>query len=327
MNQFVKLPLSEQAFYFEQASAKIGLSPAAVEKDFWVVWVLEKLFRSELLSDKVIFKGGTSLSKVFGLIRRFSEDIDLILDWNEVVKEDPNVERSKTKQDKFNKSVNELSRRYIADVFLSEVQRILGDVCTAQIEELAPDVINIRYPSNFEIGYLRPEIRLEIGPLALWVPHATYSIRSYASEAFPDLFEQGGCVVNAIKAERTFWEKATILHAEAFRPETKPLPLRYSRHYYDLAMMEADPSVKGAAFESLDLLHSVVKFKNKFYPASWANYDLASPGTFRLMPTADNMKSLAKDYAQMQVMFFGDIPLFDDLMDSLQQLETEINTL
>ena len=91
MNAFVKLPLSEQALYFKQASSKIGLSAEAVEKDFWVVWVLDRLFRSSVLADKIIFKGGTSLSKVFGLIRRFSEDIDLILDWNQVVKEDPNL--------------------------------------------------------------------------------------------------------------------------------------------------------------------------------------------------------------------------------------------
>ena len=327
MNAFAKLPLSEQALYFEQASANIGLSPEAVEKDFWVVWVLDKLFRSELLADKIIFKGGTSLSKVFGLIRRFSEDIDLILDWNEVVKEDPNLKRSKTKQDQFNKSVNELSRNYIADVFLPEVRCILGDSCSAKIEERAPDVINIRYPSSFESSYLRPEIRLEIGPLALWVPHAAYPIHSYASEAFPELFEQNGCVVNTIKAERTFWEKATILHAEAFRPKSKPLPLRYSRHYYDLAMMAADPRVKESAFGDLSLLSTVVDFKTKFYPASWAHYDLAMPGSFKLVPTDDNIKNLANDYAQMQVMFFGDIPRFDNLKDSLQHLEKEINAL
>lgn len=327
MNAFVELPPAEQALYFEQASARIGLSPEAVEKDFWVVWVLSKLFQSELLADKIIFKGGTSLSKVFGLIRRFSEDIDLILDWNEVVHDDPNLERSKTKQDKFNKSVNELSRAYIANVFLAEVQHILRDVCSAEIETLAPDVINIRYPSSFESGYLRPEIRLEIGPLALWVPNAAYEMRSYASEVFPNLFPEKACVVRAIKAERTFWEKATILHAEAFRPAAKPLPLRYSRHYYDLALMASDTGVKNTALGNLDLLYTVVQFKTKFYPASWARYDLATPGSFKLIPADDNIKLLANDYAQMQGMFFGDIPPFDELMNALQQLEMEINAL
>ena len=327
MNAFVKLPLSEQALYFKQASSKIGLSAEAVEKDFWVVWVLDRLFRSPILADKIIFKGGTSLSKVFGLIRRFSEDIDLILDWNQVVKEDPNLERSKTKQDKFNKSVNELSRKYIADVFLGEVQQRLGTVCSAAIEAGAPDIINIQYPSSFESAYLRPEIRLEIGPLALWVPHAEYEIRSYMAETTPALFDDSVCRVRAIKAERTFWEKATILHAEAFRPKVKPLSLRHSRHYYDLIMMAADPEVKQAAFSDLELLRTVVAFKAKFYPVSWARYDLATPGTFKLMPLADHIKHLANDYAQMRVMFFGEIPSFDEIIDGLRKLESEINAL
>lgn len=323
MNAFSRMALSEQAFYFEQAAIKTGLAAEAVEKDFWVVWTLDKLFRSPLLRDKIIFKGGTSLSKVFGLIRRFSEDIDLILDWNEVVKEDPNLERSKNKQDQFNKSVAVLSRDYISTVFFPEVVRVLDGVCSAEIEEGAPDVISIRYPSIFESNYLRPEI----GPLALWVPNSQYEIRSYVAETFPAAFDKPSCRVMAIKAERTFWEKATILHAEAFRPESKPLPLRYSRHYYDLAMMAADPRVKESAFGDLGLLSTVVDFKTKFYPAAWAHYDLAVPGSLKLVPTDDNIKNLANDYAQMQVMFFGDIPRFDDLMDSLKHLEQEVNAL
>ncbi len=327
MNHFLSLPEPRRFLYFQQVADRMGLDPSAVEKDFWVVWVLDKLFHSKLLADKIIFKGGTSLSKVFGLIRRFSEDIDLILDWNEVVKEDPNLERSKNKQDQFNKSVSVLSRDYIATVFLPEVVRVLNGICTAEIEEGAPDVINIRYPSGSESNYLRPEIRLEIGPLALWVPNSEYEIKSYVAETFPATFDEPSCRVMAIKAERTFWEKATILHAEAFRPESKSVPLRYSRHYYDLAMMAVDPRVKEAAFGDLTLLSTVVDFKTKFYPASWANYDLAVPGTFRLMPTAENLKSLASDYSQMQVMFFGEIPPFGELVGALQGLEAEINAL
>ena len=305
MNHFLSLPESRRFLYVQQVADRMGLDPCAVEKDFWVVWVMEKLFRSPLLRDKIIFKGGTSLSKVFGLIRRFSDDINLILDWNEVLKEDPNLERSKNKQDKFNKSVAVLSRDYIATVFLPEVVRVLNGVCSAEVEEGAPDVINILYPSNFESGYLRPELRLEIGPLALWVPNSEYEIKSYVAETFPAVFDDPSCRVMAIKAERTFWEKATILHAEVFRPESKSLSLRYSRHYYDLVMMAADPRVKAAAFGDLNLLSTVVDFKTKFYPSSWAHYDLAVPGTFRLVPSEENLKSLASDYSRMQVMFLA----------------------
>jgi hypothetical protein len=327
MDKIAGLSSEERSEIMQETARRIDLTPSAVEKDFWVVWVLDKLFGSPLLADKIIFKGGTSLSKVFGLIRRFSEDIDLILDWNEVAKEDPYLKRSKTKQDQFNKSVNALSRDYIASVFLPEVVRVLGGVCEVSVETDAPDVINIRYPSSFEKGYLRPEIRLEIGPLALWVPNSEYEVRSYVAEQFPALLNCPTTKVTAIKAERTFWEKATILHAEAFRPAGKVLPLRYSRHYYDLAMMAMDEQVKLAAFSDLSLLSTVVDFKTKFYPASWAHYELAKPGSFKLIPSAEMLKHLARDYSAMQIMFFGEIPPFDELLSTLRLLEHEINTL
>lgn len=327
MDKIVMLSEQERAAVFMETAAVKKMSPGVVEKDFWVVWVLGRLFSSDLLANKILFKGGTSLSKVFGLIERFSEDIDLILDWNEVAPEDPNLDRSKTKQDKFNKAVPVLSRKYIEQTFLPEVQRLLKGVCSAEVEPGAPDVINIKYPASFESGYLRPEIRLEIGPLALWTPNDRYEIRSYVADIFPNLLEVPACFVNAIKAERTFWEKATILHAEAFRPEKKPHLIRYSRHYYDLAMMADNEAVKSAALGDLELLHSVVNFKAKFYPASWANYDLAKPGTFKLLPPNHNFKSIAEDYKQMQVMFYGEIPEFDHLMETLQGLEDEINAM
>lgn len=327
MNRFAGLPAQERALYFQQAADRLGLPAASVEKDFWVCWVLGQLFASPLLAPKILFKGGTSLSKVFGLIRRFSEDIDLILDWNEVTEEDPLGPRSNTKQEGFNHSVIEHSRNYIRATFLPEVERLLAGTCSAKIEEESPDVINIRYPAVYSDHYLRPEIRLEIGPLAQWIPNARYDVRSFMADVFPELFEEGRCSVQAIKAERTFWEKATILHCEAFRPQSKPLPARYSRHYYDLAMMADHESIRLAALHDLDLLRSVVEFKKKFYPRAWAKYDDAKPGSFKLLPPVHSRKALELDYRQMDVMLFGEIPSFDLLMYKLEQLETQINGL
>ncbi len=300
-------------------------SGAIVEKDFWVTWVLGRLFASPLLGTRILFKGGTSLSKVFGLIERFSEDIDLILDWNEVVTENPNSERSKTKQDQFNKAVPALSRKYIEAVFLPEVERLMEGICSATVEEGAPDVINIRYPSGFGDAYLRPEIRLEIGPLAQWLPNARYQVTSYAAEAFPELFAEPSCEVQVIKAERTFWEKATILHQEAHRPEGSPFPARYSRHYYDLSMMAEEQDVRRSALDAPDLLESVVAFKMKFYPRGWARYDLARAGTLRLLPPERNMDALRDDYAAMREMVFGRYPDFDSVTSTLKDLQVEIN--
>ena len=128
---------------FRETGARNNMLPAVVEKDFWVCWALGRLFASEELAPKIMFKGGTSLSKVFGLIERFSEDIDLILDWNEVAQENPLAERSKTKQDAFNKQIVSQSREYIRTHLLPKVQSLLGDLCEVSGEDAEPDVINV----------------------------------------------------------------------------------------------------------------------------------------------------------------------------------------
>jgi len=168
-----------------------------------------------------------------------------------------------------------------------EVKRLVEDVCVVCIEKEAPDVINIQYPSGSNNAYLRSEIRLEIGPLAQWVPNAEYDIRSYVAEVFPDVVDEPVHSIRTIKAERTFWEKVTILHQEAFRPDEKPQPARYSRHYYDLAV----------------------------------------PGTLRLIPQANMLKNLKEDYTRMHVMFYAEYPDFSDMMLTLEILEREINAL
>jgi hypothetical protein len=149
-------------------------------------------------------------------------------------------------------------------------------------------------------------------------------VTSLVATKFPKLFEQPHCDVNVIMAKRTFWEKATILHAEAHRPKDKPLPIRYSRHYYDLAQMANAPN-KEQALADLELLQQVVEFKQRFYPAGWANYPTARPGSFKLIPEAKVLKELAKDYQAMRTMIYGDYPNFDSLIKVLTDLEVEIN--
>jgi hypothetical protein len=116
----------------------------------------------------------------------------------------------------------------------------------------------------------------------------------------------------------------TVLELNPHRPQDKPMPLRYSRHYYDLMRMAQAP-VKLKAIAALDLLRDVVDFKTKFYPCSWARYDLAQPGTFKLLPPAPTLAFLKKDYAQMMIMIFGVVPTFDQIIDSLRELEDEMN--
>ncbi len=326
MDKIARWPDNERTELFQETAARKGMVPAIIEKDFWVCWVLGKLFANDILHSKIMFKGGTSLSKVFKLIERFSEDIDLILDWNEVAPEDLALDRTRTQQDKLNKLVIKLTKRYIEKRFLPEVQKLIEGVCKAAIDEKTSNVIDISYPAAFKDEYIPSRIKLEIGPLAAWIPNDEHEIEPYSAEEFPDQFENPTCKVRVINAERTFWDKVTILHREAHRPKAKPIDERYSRHYYDLMVMAKSP-IKKQAFNDLNLLRSVVKFKDKFYHQEWACYDLAKPGTLKLIPPEHILRSMRTDYRDMQIMIFGDTPKFDEIIMTLDKLEQEINEL
>jgi hypothetical protein len=128
--------------------------------------------------------------------------------------------------------------------------------------------------------------------------------------------------VRAIEGKRTFWEKATILHQEAHRPEDKLQPARYSRHYYDLAML-ADTEIKTSALSDLHLLKEVIDFKKKFYPVRWAHYETAIPGSFKLIPPERIKQLLIRDYREMQDMIFGKKISLSEIFKTLRELEEQ----
>lgn len=324
MNKVANLSKQQRKELFGETATLMNTTNAIVEKDFWVVWTINKIFEDERLNKILMFKGGTSLSKVFNLIGRFSEDIDLILDWRLVTKENPLQElTSKNKQVKFNEEINENAKIYIKNELLPIIAQILSPLCSCSIADDGFS-INVRYPNAFDDSYLRPEILLEIGPLASWLPSDSFEISSFAAQKFPQVFERTKCSVNTIVAKRTFWEKATILHHEANRPSESAMPIRYSRHYYDLAMM-AENTVKDESLADLELLKNVVDFKQKFYPRSWAKYEEAIPSTLKLLPPEFRLEALKKDYQAMQNMIFDKKLSFDEIINILKNLENEIN--
>jgi len=324
MHKVAQFTAKQREELFSETARQMGTTNAIVEKDFWVIWVLSKIFSDVHLKKILMFKGGTSLSKVFNFIGRFSEDVDLILDWTLVTSDDPLADRTNNKQDKFNKSINESAKVYIKTKILPALSKLLAPLCECKIDDEDAFSINVIYPSVFNDRYLRPEILLEIGPLASWLPSKEYEVQSFAAEYFPALFDTTKYKVNTIVAQRTFWEKATILHHEANRPESSEMPTRYSRHYYDLAMM-AKANVKEDALNNFDLLENVVEFKKKFYPRGWAEYDNAKPGTLKLLPPSYRLVGLKKDYAAMSHMIFDKHLEFDEIINILRELEIQIN--
>jgi len=151
-----------------------------------------------------------------------------------------------------------------------------------------------------------------------------HSVRPWVAEVLPGAFPDWRCEVVALELERSFWEKATILHTEHHRPADKPTPDRFSRHYADMAALAQHPGAM-RAIEDHDLRDRVVAWKGQFFGSSWANYHLAKPGTFRLIPPAQRFPALRRDYQAMRDMYLSQPPSFDSVLAILAELEQRIN--
>lgn len=335
MLKFAKADKESRAEVFVNAGTELDINPAIVEKDFWVCYVLDYLFHRSKWKNAFVFKGGTSLSKAYKAIERFSEDVDLIMDWRLIDYTDDQAweERSKTQQDKYGKQMVKDAANFLKDVFRPELQEglrsELGESISVEMDEGDKDgcTVNVYYEHAFQDSYLRPEIRLEIGPLAEWTPSHERIIESFVAEIYPIAFDTTHTAVTTVDAERTFWEKALILHKTAYSCEEKGIPLRYARHYYDLYCLDK-AGLKDSAFEQIDLLERDVIFKSKFYYAKNARYDMAKPGTILLVPRSDEaIEILADDYENMRLMIYGEAPEFNEIIDRLREIESEINAM
>ena len=329
MERCAELPQKDRSDAIVVAAQQLGMEPAIVEKDFWVCWTLDYLFRESSFESSFAFKGGTSLSKGFGLIERFSEDIDLIFDWRLLGYglDEPWEKRSNTKQDDFVAKINDDAARFLQGTLMPEMQDYIEEQQigggSIAIDQKDPQTLRFFYPQSFSDNSILQEIRLETGALAAWTPTTMARITPYIAEEFPDAFKRADAAVRTVSPERTFWEKATILHKEAFRTNGR-FPSRYSRHYYDLYKL-AQSDVKRHALGNRGLLKSVVEFKMTFWRSNAARYDLCTPGTLRLMPPQHAIPLIEHDYASMRNMIFGDAPDFEEMMSGISRLQDEIN--
>lgn len=332
MKKVAKLSNEERQELFQATAQKMGIRPDVIEKDFWVCFMLNHLFHDCEYKDAFVFKGGTSLSKSYHVIKRFSEDIDLILDWRKIIKDESNPwdERSKTKQDIYNKQINNAAAQFYMDSLVptlnAELSKKLGKGNWIEIDADDVMVLNFIYPQTFETEYIIPHVRLEIGPLAEWIPSHITSIVPFAAEYYEWLFEQKSTEIMTIDAERTFWEKITILHKIANFPDGKTLPHRYARHLYDVYCL-GNSDIKQSAFVRKELLEKDVTFKQKFYYAKSAHYETATLKTIKLLPAQEILQPLKEDYAAMSNMFYGDTPNFEEILMYLTELEKEIHSL
>lgn len=326
MNKFYLKSKDDLRVLITNTARKKNISEAVVEKDYWVTYFLDYLFNENKWKEYFTFKGGTSLSKCFGIIQRFSEDIDLILDWRVLGydKLEPWLIRSNTKQDKFNKEINEKTERFLKEDFLTElIKDFSQEDFEFEIDSLDPQTVLFSYPKIFDSNYLSQTIRLEIGSLAAWTPATNISIIPIIGDAYANIFKEK-TNIRTVSVERTFWEKATILHHEANRPESSKMPHRYARHYYDMYKI-ANSKYKDKAIKDKELLRKVTEFKMKFYPRKWAKYEDAMDSKLRLVPDKFRFLELENDYKAMSEMIYGEYPSFEEIIKILKELETEIN--
>lgn len=320
---------------FQETAAQLGMSKAIVEKDFWVCWSLKQLFALPSFGEQLIFKGGTSLSKAYNVIHRFSEDVDLSIDREQLGfvgdrdPEDPNLSRNKQK--KLLQELEAAAEEAVRGQILAEIQAAFGSRLehsfTLSVDPSDPQTILFAYPTLAEsdAGYVKPVVRFEFGARGVQLPAEHIEIAPYLHQAFPDLLTDGLVGVKVLGVERTFWEKATILHMLFHQDATKPLADRMSRHYYDMAQLIGHEA-KERALENIGLLTHVAHHKSVFFKSAWANYDEAKPGSLRLVPNANLAAALRKDYAGMREMIIGDAPKFDEILATIEAFETEINS-
>lgn len=345
MNSIALLSIGDRRELFVEAAARRGIgAPVIIEKDFWVCWVLSRLFSGTGHAwPAMIFKGGTSLSKAYGVIERFSEDIDLSINRETFgfIDDDELRHLSGKKRDS---ALDELSQRaasFVMGELLDKLTRDFSSVLT-DIEGAwtlhSPENLSMHtslqlvfeYPKSLDSSaygiddYIRPSVLLEFGARSDPWPHESRLIRPYAADVFPEQFPTAECIVDTLGIERTFWEKATILHAEYHRPTDRPLPGRHSRHYYDMAMLSQSAYGDEATARS-DLREAVVSHKSLFFKTPWARYDLAQAPTFKLVPPPERIELLRGDYRRTSEMFFGEAPELNQILATLGRLENQIN--
>jgi hypothetical protein len=330
-----------RAGLFGTTAQRLGTTPQNAEKDFWVCWTLDALFNGLPEGPRLLFKGGTSLSKGFGLIKRFSEDIDVTV-FRDDLGQAHSVQElqalSGKKRNAAMDAIKEACEAYINGPLLNQLSAISGEAVARTglppgaigIEPYADDrqTLLVRYPTATPAdGYVEKYVRIESGAKSALDPNSVLSIRPYVAEDVPDL-DLNIPNVTIVDAERTFWDKVVILHGLRRwferRGELRGGGHRISRHYYDVhTLMQSDVGRRAIAAPALGadcVLHARMFFNRP-------DFDLASaaPPTFALVPEGAMHDDLRRDYAAMTGMIFGKPPAFEAVIESVAELESAIN--
>ena len=325
---FHTLPKNEKINILQKAGSSIGLLAFAVEKDWWVMQTLATIFEMEI-GQHLIFKGGTSLSKAWNLIDRFSEDIDLAIDRQFFGYEG---ELSKQKISSLRKEAN----KYLTEIFYPQLMAkfrekgfndINWEIVTTVNTDQDPIIIILNYKNAVEVpGYIQPRIQIEIACRSLREPYTMQSFTSIIDTEYPgSAFSQIPVNIPSVNPERTFLEKIFLLHEEFQRPKTKIRVDRLSRHLYDIYQL-SKTKFGEIALNDNELYETLVKHRYRFTRVGGVNYNLHQPQSINPLPTPEIMEDWKADYKTMQEqMIYVDSPSFEEIIEELTKLKNRIN--
>lgn len=344
---FLSAAAEDRRDAFLGAARRLGTAEQNVEKDFWVCWTLDTLFNgTDANGPRLLFKGGTSLSKAFGLISRFSEDIDITI-FRDDLGQGASVEElealSGKKRRKRLDAIKAASQTYVNEPMRTQVAGQLRDVLraaglplTAGRIELDPDdqdqqSLLIWYPkvTSADDGYVRPAVKIESGAKSALDPNRPAVIRPYVADDVAGM-DLNVANVTTVVAERTFWDKTVILHGLRQWFEKRGVlrggGQRISRHYYDLYRLLESDAGRNAA-RDLDLAIDCVRHARMFFNSPDLNLATAAPGSFTLSPNRDMAADLARDYTAMVGMIFGQAPPFGEILERVATFEADVNAI
>jgi predicted nucleotidyltransferase component of viral defense system len=338
LNEFLSFSEDRRRTVCEQAQDRLALPPATIEKDFWVCWTLKKLFDLPEWGSHLTFKGGTLLSKAWALIERFSEDIDIVINRDALGfggDKAPDRAPSKKQTRKRLDALKQASQDCVSKTLLPVLTEAISQEMPAELSwelHLDPDDLDaqtllLAYPTAFadQMAYLRQVVKIELGARSDTEPTVDVDIHPYLEDAFPDLLTQTHFSIRAVSPERTFWEKAMLLHEETFRPPEKKRQARMARHYYDLYRL-INAGIAHKASDDLELFERIAAHRQVYFRYTWVDYDTLCPGRLQLVPPDEQLANWKSDYTAMKdEMFFGEPPEFDDLIRIARKFQDEFN--
>ncbi len=340
MNNFLKLPETEQIRYINEAVFSLNLPPEAIEKDIWVTAVLRSLFALPY-SEHISFKGGTSLSKCWNVIERFSEDVDIAINREyfgflgetfTIKQISKNLRKACCKFCR-NTLQFDLTKQMIADGIDENIFSISMNITDATT--IDPEKIFIEYKSLFvdnQINsagdYIKPVVVLEINGRSMKEPLENVEIKSFIDETFAGkMFVDKAFTVSVVAPERTFLEKICLLHEEFSKQDEQRIRVnRMSRHLYDIARM-LDTQIAEKALNNTNLYKSIIAHRRMFIAMKDFDYDMLSPKTINIVPPEFVVAKWEEDYNKMQTMIYGEYAPFNKLIDKIKQLNERVNKI